>query len=96
MAGKKWENHKRRTAKIHLAAGILGAAVTTGCIAGCAPSPLREEPQTIVYERADIHTYDNGWPYIHDVITNQTDKTIVGTWYYMLAFDADGLYMTKK
>lgn len=46
--------------------------------------------QTITHESADILTYDNGWPYIHDVITNNTDKTIVETQYYMLAFDAEG------
>lgn len=46
--------------------------------------------QTIVHESADILTYDSGWPYIHDIITNNTDKTIVETQYYMLAFDTEG------
>ena len=33
---------------------------------------------------------DNGYPYIHDILTNHTDKTITETQYCMLAYDKNG------
>lgn len=48
--------------------------------------------QTVVYESVEMLRYDgvDGYPYIHDVKTNHTDKTIVAAERGMLAFDADG------
>lgn len=45
---------------------------------------------SIVYESADILCYEDGAPYIHDVLTNNTDQTITETQYCMLAYDEKG------
>ena len=46
---------------------------------------------SIVHESADILYYEDGSPYIHDVLTNNTDKRIIETEYCMLAYNEKGL-----
>ncbi|MDE5865468.1 MAG: hypothetical protein K2H31_02560 [Lachnospiraceae bacterium] len=46
---------------------------------------------SITYESADILHYEDGCPYIHDILTNNTDKTIIETQYCMLAYNENGL-----
>ena len=46
---------------------------------------------SIIHESADILYYDNGYPYIHDILTNNTDNTITETEYCMLAYDMNGM-----
>ena len=50
----------------------------------------KEPRETIIHESADILYYESGYPYIHDVLTNNTNHTITETEYCMLAYDADG------
>ncbi|MBD5394914.1 MAG: hypothetical protein HDR71_11720 [Lachnospiraceae bacterium] len=50
-----------------------------------------ERTESIIHESADVLYYESGYPYIHDVLTNNTDHTIAETEYCMLAYDADGL-----
>ena len=47
--------------------------------------------ESIVHESADILYYEDGSPYIHDILTNNTDKRITETEYCMLAYDKKGL-----
>ena len=44
----------------------------------------------IIHESADILHYEDGAPYIHDILTNNTDSTIVETQYCMLAYNENG------
>ena len=46
---------------------------------------------SITHESADILHYEDGAPYIHDILTNNTDKTIIETQYCMLAYNENGL-----
>ena len=43
------------------------------------------------HESADILYYKNGNPYIHDILTNNTDKCIIETEYCMLAYNEKGV-----
>lgn len=45
---------------------------------------------TIIHESADILHYEDGAPYIHDILTNNTNHTIVETQYCMLAYNENG------
>ena len=45
---------------------------------------------SIIYESADILYYEDGSPYIHDILTNNTDRTIIETQYCMLAYNENG------
>lgn len=64
--------------------------------AGNPPTDAENIPETtnnsmsIVHESAKILYYEDGSPYIHDVLTNHTDKTITETQYCMLAYDENG------
>lgn len=49
-----------------------------------------QNTMSIVHESADILHYDDGAPYIHDILTNNTDRTVVETQYCMLAYDKNG------
>lgn len=49
-----------------------------------------KESMAIVYESVDIRNYEDGSPYIHDALTNHTDKRIVETAYCMLAYNEKG------
>lgn len=48
------------------------------------------DSRSLVYESADILFYENGQPYIHDTLTNNTDKTVTEIEYGMLAYDRNG------
>ena len=48
------------------------------------------ETMSIVYESADILYYEDGSPYIHDILTNNTDRHIIETEYCMLAYNEKG------
>ena len=45
---------------------------------------------SVIHESADLLYYEDGAPYIHDILTNNTDQTIVETQYGMLAYDENG------
>lgn len=49
-----------------------------------------ESAMSIIHESADILYYEDGAPYIHDILTNNTNKTIIETQYCMLAYDENG------
>lgn len=49
-----------------------------------------EKSMLIIHESAAILHYENGCPYIHDILTNNTDKTIIETEYCMLAYNENG------
>ncbi len=51
----------------------------------------KKSTMTIIHESADILHYEDGAPYIHDILTNNTDSTIVETQYCMLAYNENGL-----
>ncbi len=50
----------------------------------------KKSPMSITHESADILYYEDGSPYIHDILTNNTDKTITETQYCMLAYNEEG------
>lgn len=50
----------------------------------------KKNSMTIIHKSADILCYDDGAPYIHDILTNHTDKTIIETQYCMLAYNENG------
>jgi len=49
-----------------------------------------KETMSIIHESADILYYENGSPYIHDILTNNTDKHITETEYCMSAYNENG------
>lgn len=55
------------------------------------PATEKKGSMTVIHESADILRYEDGAPYIHDILTNNTDKTITETQYCMLAFDENGI-----
>ena len=63
----------------------------TGYIAGQEDGSGTKENMSIVHERADILRYEDGSPYIHDILTNHTNKRIVETEYGMTAYNEEGL-----
>lgn len=67
---------------------VLAAASLIGISVNAFQS--ENNSKTIIHESAEILRYEDGSPYIHDVLTNHTDQTITETQYGMLAFDADG------
>lgn len=50
----------------------------------------KKSAMSIIHESADILCYEDGAPYIHDILTNNTDKAIIETQYVMLAYDEKG------
>ena len=54
------------------------------------PTPHENKTVSIVHESADILYYEDGSPYIHDILTNNTDKRIIETEYCMLAYNEKG------
>lgn len=53
-------------------------------------------PLYITHESAEIRFYEDGSPYLHDVITNHTDQAIAEIEYCMLAYNADGQPLKLK
>ena len=50
----------------------------------------KKSAMSIVHESADILYYEDGDAYIHDILTNNTDKTITEIQYCMLAYKENG------
>lgn len=46
--------------------------------------------QSFVFETVELSYYNDGLPYLHDIITNNTNKTIVEIQYGMLGYDESG------
>lgn len=56
-----------------------------------------EKKQAIVLEQVSLQYYEeSGWPYLHRILTNHTDKDIVDTQYCMLAYDKGGQPLKLK
>ena len=57
-----------------------------------ANQPSAAAPQSIVYENVGMRRYEgeDGFPYIHEIKTNHTAKTVIGCQQGMLAFDEHG------
>ena len=51
----------------------------------------KKRSMSITHESADILHYEDGAPYIHDILTNNTDRAIIETQYCMLAYNKNGL-----
>lgn len=60
--------------------------------AGHSENILDETDWTVIIENVEMRRYegDNGHPYIHDRISNHTEKDIIGYEQGMLAFDREG------
>ncbi len=89
----------RKPTPAMVAASCLIVFVTAGLFATSAAAsaadnrydiPAASNSVSIIHESADILYYDNGYPYVHDILTNHTDKTITETQYCMLAYDKNG------
>ena len=87
----------RRTSPVMVAASCLIVFATASLFATSAAAddsrqnmPAASSPMSITHESADILYYDEGSPYIHDILTNNTDQTITETQYCMLAYDQNG------
>ena len=46
--------------------------------------------QSFAFENVELSYYDNDYPYLHDIKTNNTDKTITEIQYGMLGYDESG------
>lgn len=76
---------KRAFARILLAAvGSAAAAIVSAAAGGQSTTP------SVIYEAAEIRTYSDGSPCIHDIFCNRTEKTVVEVEYSMLAYDETG------
>lgn len=53
-------------------------------------SSISNHNQSFVFENVALSYYENGCPYLHDVKTNNTDKTITEMQYGMLGYDKLG------
>ena len=69
----------------------LLASALIGCAQAHQSTENTDQPKSIIHESTDILYYDNGYPYIHDILTNHTDNTITETEYCMLAYDKNGV-----
>lgn len=67
------------------------AIISNGTLQANQLSENTEQTLSIIHERADILYYENGYPYIHDILTNNTNNIITETEYCMLAYDIDGM-----
>ena len=63
----------------------------SGYIKGQENTNRIKETMSVIHESADILYYKNGNPYIHDILTNNTDKCIIETEYCMLAYNEKGV-----
>jgi hypothetical protein len=60
-----------------------------------APGVEKEKPadatnKSVVFEKVEMYRYPGGHPYIHEIVTNNANKTIAGYQRGMLVFDKDG------
>lgn len=75
------------------AAGITGNSLADAAgITGNPPAILdsHADSDKIVYESADILFYEDGSPYLRDMLVNQTNRTITEAEYCILAYDSQG------
>ena len=50
-----------------------------------------ETSETFIFENVELRFYeDSDWPYLHDIIVNNTEKDIAELAYCMLAYDKEG------
>ena len=70
---------------------VASAIISNGTLQANQLTESAEQTESIVHESADILYYENGYPYIHDILTNNTDNMITETEYCMLAYDIDGM-----
>ena len=70
---------------------VTSDIISNGTLQANQSTENAEQTETIIHESADILYYDNGYPYIHDILTNNTDNTITETEYWMLAYDMNGM-----
>lgn len=59
-------------------------------ITGIRQSADKKSAMTITHESADILYYEDGSPYIHGILANHMDRTIIEAQYCMLAYDENG------
>lgn len=90
------EIYMRRCNKIMVCMSFLFASALAGCSQkdieiASNDSFQADQTDSIIHESVDISYYDNGYPYIHDILTNNTDKTVTETQYCMLAYDENSL-----
>lgn len=88
--------------KISMVSMVLAVilVVTTGTVFATSPKAILSNEvnkdkttingQTIVYDSVQLKYYDDGSPYLHDNLTNNTDKTITNIVRCMLAYDKLG------
>lgn len=50
----------------------------------------KKSDMSITHESVNILYYEDGAPYIHDILVNHTDRTMIETQYCMLAYDENG------
>lgn len=79
--------NKKRITSMTVLATCLIVFITASLFA---ISAMASGDSTIIHESADILYYEDGAPYVHDILTNNTDKTIIETEYCMLAYNEDG------
>ena len=79
-------NLKRTPLVTFLSAGLIVFSVSLFT----ASAADQKRSASIIHESADILRYEDGSPYIHGILTNNTDKAITETQYCMLAFDENG------
>ncbi|MDE5599115.1 MAG: hypothetical protein K2J04_14975 [Lachnospiraceae bacterium] len=88
-------NFKKKTKLITMISLLAVFLLSVGefAIGAYAAQPIPHENKTvsIVHESADILYYEDGSPYIHDILTNNTYKRIIETEYCMLAYNEKGL-----
>lgn len=89
------EIYMRRCNKIMVCMSFLFVSALAGCSQkdieiASNDSFQADQTDSIIHESVDISYYDNGYPYIHDILTNNTDNMITETEYCMLAYDIDG------
>ncbi|MBU9745429.1 M56 family metallopeptidase [Lachnospiraceae bacterium ASD3451] len=89
-------------ASVAIIAGLSFGFAASGSVSGSTgtvPVPDRafiETPdvetleQALVFDRVELRYYEGGWPYLHRILTNRTDQTVVDTQYCMLAYDEAG------
>lgn len=75
---------------VFVTAGLFATSAAASAADNRYDIPAASNSVSIIHESADILYYDNGYPYVHDILTNHTDKTITETQYCMLAYDKNG------
>ncbi len=70
---------------------VISLCVVAAFCTGCAGGQEDTAGQTIVLENVTLMEYaDTGLPYFHDILKNNTEKTVTAVETAMLAYDAEG------